>query len=290
MKTIIRVKRQQGGFTIIPNEILRKKMSLRAKGLLCMILSNMDEWVVTKAWAAEHCTEGRDSIKAAFDELLELGYASVEEQGQMVDGRFSSRIWTFTDSPTVDGKHTLNASSGVENRIRETVNGNPPSHNTIEEDHRELSGGAAKERPRNELADHLAKACGSDVARMTEGEWKRVGVALAGIKKVEPSLTKEMIDAHVAGYRRIFRDAILTPLALMNNWGATTPMARPDAKSAVSTPDELKNLVERLSGHVANPRHEAMFGDLVTEAQKQEFAAMKERYFQLKAQLGGGSK
>ncbi len=194
----------------------------------------------------------------------------------MVDGRFSSRIWTFTDSPTVDGKHTLNACSGVENRqrkpvdgnqplnpaksaddrIRETVNGNPPSHNTIEEDHRELSGGAAKERPRNELADHLAKACGSDVARMTDGEWKRVGVALAGIKKVEPSLSKEMIDAHVAGYRRIFRDAILTPLALMNNWGATAPMARPDTKSAVSTPDELKNLVERLSGLVASPWHQ----------------------------------
>jgi len=290
MKTIIRVKRQQGGFTIIPNELLRKKMSLRAKGLLCMILSNMDEWVVTKAWVTEHCCEGRDAIAAVFNELKELGYASLEETETAADGRFSNRIWTFTDTPTVDWKSAQNTPLCAENQCGFPVTGKPSPKNTIEEDHKKESGDAAKERPRNELADHLAKACGSDVERMTDGEWKRVGVALAGIKKVEPSLTKEMIDAHVAGYRRIFRDAVMTPLALMNNWGATTPMARPDTKSAVSTPDELKNLVERLSGHVANPRHEAMFGDLVTEAQKQEFAAMKERYFQLKAQLGGGTK
>jgi hypothetical protein len=79
MKTIIRVKRQQGGFTIIPNDVLRDKMSLRAKGLLCMILSNVDEWVVTKAWVAQHCTEGRDALRVTFDELVDLGYASVSK-------------------------------------------------------------------------------------------------------------------------------------------------------------------------------------------------------------------
>lgn len=265
-------------------------MSLRAKGLLCMILSNVDEWEVTKAWAADHCTDGRDAIRGAFNELLELGYASMEEQDQMTDGRFSKQIWTFRDTPVACGNQPLNPAKSAENRQRKPVNGNPPPQNTIVEDHEELSGGAAKEKPRNELADHLAKACGSDISRMTEGEWKRVGVALAGIKKAEPNLTKEMIDAHVAGYRRVFRDAVLTPLALMNNWGATAPTARPDAKSAVSTPDELKNLVERLSAHVANPRHAAIFGDLVTDAQRQEFESMKKRYYELKAQLGGGAK
>ncbi len=290
MKTIIRVKRREGGFTIIPNSLLRSKMSLRAKGLLCMILSNMDEWVVTKAWVAEHCLEGRDAIASTFNELKEFGYASLEEMDKAADGRFSKRIWTFTDTPSVDWKSAQNTPLCAENQCGFPVTGKPSPKNTIEEDHKDLSGDAAKERPRNELADHLAKACGSDVTRMTEGEWKRVGIALAGIKKVEPNLTKEMIDAHVAGYRRVFRDAVLTPMAMMNHWGATAPTARPDTKSAVSTPDELKNLVERLSGHVANPRHEAMFGDLVTEAQKREFEAMKKRYYELKAQLGGGAK
>ncbi len=284
------MKRREGNFTIIPNAILRSKMSLRAKGLLCMILSNMDEWVVTKAWVAEHCCEGRDAITSTFNELKEFGYASIEEMDKAADGKFSKRIWTFTDTPAVDWKSAENTPVCAENQCGFPVTGKPSPHNTIEEDDKNISGGAAKEKPRNELADHLAKVCGSDTSRMTAGEWTRVGVALAGIKKVEPSLTKEIIDAHVAGYRRIYRDAILTPLALMNNWGATAPTARPDGKSAVSTPDELKNLVERLSAHVANPRHEAMFGDLVTEAQKQEFEAMKKRYYELKAQLGGGAK
>lgn len=290
MKTIIRVQRREGNFTIIPNAILRSKMSLRAKGLLCMILSNMDEWVVTKAWVAEHCCEGRDAITATFNELKEFGYASLEEKNKASDGRFSERIWTFRDAPAADWKSAQNPPSCAENQCGFPVTGKPSPKNTITEDHKDLSGGAAKARPRNELADHLAKACGADISRMTEGEWKRVGVALSGIKKVEPNLTKEMIDAHVAGYRRVFRDAILTPLALMNNWGSTAPMARPDAKSAVSTPDELQKLVERLSGHVANPRHAAIFGDLVTEAQKAEFESMKRRYYELKGTTAGGAK
>ena len=310
-------------------------MSLRAKGLLCMILSNVDEWVVTKAWVAANCTEGRDAIRSAFNELVELGYASVEEQDQMDDGKFAKQIWTFRDEPAavrkpakitpnfghIDPKSAENPQSpsddrvresaqnspksaenrirkpaqkgpkSAENRQREPVNGNPPTKNTIEEDHKETeSGDAAKARTRNELADHLAKVCGSDISRMTDGEWKRVGVALAGIKKVEPELTKDSIDAHVAGYRRIFKDAIMTPLALMNNWGATAPMARPDAKPAVSTQDELQRLVERLSAHVANPRHTSMFGDLITEKQKDEFETLKRRYYELKGQASGGAK
>ena len=192
-------------------------MSLRAKGLLCMILSNVDEWVVTKAWVAANCTEGRDAIRSAFNELVELGYASVEEQDQMDDGKFAKQIWTFRDEPAavrkpakitpnfghIDPKSAENPQSpsddrvresaqnspksaenrirkpaqkgpkSAENRQREPVNGNPPTKNTIEEDHKETeSGDAAKARTRNELADHLAKVCGSDISRMTDGEWK----------------------------------------------------------------------------------------------------------------------
>jgi len=295
MKTIIRVKRQQGGFTIIPNEVLRSKMSLRAKGLLAMILSNVDEWVVTKAWVAQHCTEGRDALKSAFEELVELGYASVEEQEKGPDGRFTQRVWTFRDHPDRDGKSAESPYESAENQERKPSVGNPAPKNTIEEDQLRRSGGAAKERPRNDLADALAQVCGMDITCMTAGEWKKVGIALADIKKAQPNVTVEDIRAHAMNYRKTFRDAILTPLALSNHWGATAPRSGNGPRSAfqgsggVVTPADLENLKERVMGHVANPRHGNLFKDMITPRLAAEYQNLKDRYDQLKA-LAGGAK
>lgn len=307
MKTIIRVKRQQGGFTIIPNEVLRDNMSLRAKGLLCMILSNVDEWVVTKTWVGQHCTDGRDALRSAFDELLDLGYASVEDQGKGEDGRFTQRVWTFRDHPDRDGKSAETTGNdrswksaqitheSAENQERKPAVGNPAPKNTIEEDQLRTSGDAAKERPRNLLADALAHVCGMDLSCMTDGEWKRVGIALAAIKKAQPDVTVEDIRAHAMNYRKTFRDAILTPLALSNHWGATAPRGGNGPRSAfqgsggVVTPLELEILKERVMGHVANPRHGDLFKDMITPKLAAEYQNLKDRYDQLKA-LAGGTK
>ena len=118
MKTIIRVKRQSGNFTIIPNKLLRHKMSLRAKGLLCMILSHVEDWVVTKAWVAEHCTEGRDAVNCVFAELVDLGYASVERE-QDKDGRFIQQVWIFRDHLDRDGDSAQNPVESAENQSLE---------------------------------------------------------------------------------------------------------------------------------------------------------------------------
>lgn len=295
MKSIIRVKRHQGGFTIIPNDVLRDKMSLRAKGLLCMILSNVDEWVITKAWVAQHCCEGRDALSAAFNELKELGYASVEENNVGPDGRFTQRVWTFRDHRDRDGKSEETPQESAESQALETAHWKPAPKNTIEEDHKSFSGEAAKERPRNLLADALAQVCGMDLSCMTAGEWKRVGIAIAAIKKAQPDVTVEDIRAHAMNYRKTFRDAILTPLALSNHWGATAPRSGNGPRSAfqgsggVVTPADLENLKERVMGHVANPRHGDLFKDMITPKLATEYQNLKDRYDQLKA-LAGGAK
>ena len=286
MKTIIRVKRQQGGFTIIPNEVLRSKMSLRAKGLLCMILSNVDEWVVTKAWVAQHCTEGRDALKSAFEELVELGYASVEEQEKGADGRFTQRVWTFRDHPDHDGKSAETPYESAETQERKPSVGNPAPKNTIEEDQLRRSGGAAKERPRNDLADALAQVCGMDITCMTAGEWKKVGIALADIKKAQPNVTPQDIAVHAANYRKVFRDATMTPLALSNHWGATAPKGSPhglDGRSGVPTPLDAQIVRERLLGHVANPRHGDLFKGMITPKLQDEYDRLVKLYAEISA-------
>lgn len=284
MKSIIRVKRHQGGFTIIPNEVLRDKMSLRAKGLLCMILSNVDEWVITKTWVAQHCTEGRDALKAVFDELQELGYASVDEENTGPDGRFSQRVWTFRDYRDRSGNSAETTHESAENQSLETSHWKPAPKNTITEDHVRRSGEAAKERPRNDMADALAQVCGMDLSCMTAGEWKRVGIALSDIKKAQPNVTVQDIATHAANYKRIYQGAAMTPMALSNHWGATAPKGSPhglDGRSGVPTLMDAETLKGRLSGHVANPRHGDLFKGLITPQLQDEYNRLVKMYEQV---------
>lgn len=108
MKTIFRTIKVCK-YTQISNEMLRNpKLSLKAKGMLAMILTHSDEWVVTKSWLEGICLEGRDSIRSTLDELQAAGYARYDGQEKDNAGQFSRSSWTFFEEPirageTVDG-------------------------------------------------------------------------------------------------------------------------------------------------------------------------------------------
>jgi hypothetical protein len=286
MKTIIRVKRQTGNFTIISNEVLRDKMSLRAKGLLCMILSCVDEWVVTKSWVSQHCTDGREALRASFYELVELGYASVEEQGKGEDGRFAQQVWTFFDQANRVREVAQNEPFSAESRQRNPDVGNPSPKNTIEEDQlRTTSGDAAKESPRNPLFDALAEVCGMDTSCTTTGEWKKVGVAIAAIRKAQPNVTAKDIEAHAVNYRKLFKDAVLTPLALSNHWGATaskSSLRGLSSQSGVHTSNDLQILREKIYEHHAHPRFGTMFAGRIPPKMQEQYDQMVAQYYVLK--------
>lgn len=59
----------------IPNETARDpNISARAKGVLLEIVSNEQDWVITREHLYKRHKEGRDAIWAAFKELIEQGY------------------------------------------------------------------------------------------------------------------------------------------------------------------------------------------------------------------------
>ena len=59
----------------IPNYHLQdKNLSLRAKGLLSVMLSLPDDWRFTLAWLAAICKEGITAVNAAVRELEAGGY------------------------------------------------------------------------------------------------------------------------------------------------------------------------------------------------------------------------
>ena len=66
---VIRVDRT-GDFTVMANHHLRNRaLSLKAKGLLSLMLSLPDDWSYTVKGLAEICRDGVDSIRAAVHEL-----------------------------------------------------------------------------------------------------------------------------------------------------------------------------------------------------------------------------
>jgi hypothetical protein len=94
MKTIFRTQKLTGYF-IHSNATARdKNLSLKARGLLAMILTNDECWEVTTAWLESQCGEGRDSIRAALVELETQGYAA-KEMTRSESGSFDRLMWTF---------------------------------------------------------------------------------------------------------------------------------------------------------------------------------------------------
>lgn len=69
---VFRVKKTRD-YTVMANHHLRNKaLSLKAKGLLSLMLSLPDDWDYTLKGLARICRDGVDSIAAAVNELEEL--------------------------------------------------------------------------------------------------------------------------------------------------------------------------------------------------------------------------
>ena len=95
---IVRVSRRSH-YTAIPNVVLEShELSFKARGLLCYLLSKPDHWETsTQAMAREAKKDGRDSIRAAMQELREAGFAQiVRHRGER--GHITTR-WILYDQP-----------------------------------------------------------------------------------------------------------------------------------------------------------------------------------------------
>ena len=75
--TVFRVHKTKD-FTVMSNHHLRdKSLTLKAKGLLSVILSLPDDWKYSIAGLAAICKEGTSAVKSALQELTDAGYVTV---------------------------------------------------------------------------------------------------------------------------------------------------------------------------------------------------------------------
>ena len=94
-------------YTTMSNYHFRdNQLSLKAKGLLSLMLSLPDEWKFTEKGIIGMCSDGSSSIKSAIKELKEKGYIvknrERNNQGQFTQGVYDVYEKPLAENPTVE--------------------------------------------------------------------------------------------------------------------------------------------------------------------------------------------
>ena len=89
-------------FTILDNNIFKNKnLSLKAKGLLSMLLSLPNNWQFSERGLTALSKDGRDSLRSGLDELEDNGYLK-RERVRNESGQFSKTIYNVYEIPLVE--------------------------------------------------------------------------------------------------------------------------------------------------------------------------------------------
>ena len=125
-------------FTQIPNEVLRDpNLSLKAKGLLGMLLSLPSDWCIYKTQLPQFTKDGRDGTIAAFNELVEKGFiAAIRKINSK--GQFEGWSYIVYNERTVQNPEPITEKPITENPISD----NPSLQtNTIQTNNKQIYTG-----------------------------------------------------------------------------------------------------------------------------------------------------
>lgn len=113
----------------VPNDTARDKdLSLKAKGLLCVLLSMDEDWKIYKTQIAEFSTDKRDGTFAAFDELIEKGYIIDKGRARNEKGHLAENLYeVHAEKPRLNEIKPIPENPTLENPTLE----NPELSNTI---------------------------------------------------------------------------------------------------------------------------------------------------------------
>ena len=107
-------------YTVMANYHLRdERLTLKAKGLLSLLLSLPDDWKITVRGLAAIVADGVDSVQAAMKELQDTGYISGEQKrgshGKLAGWEYTIREAPCTASPYTEKPYTENPAQSSTN-------------------------------------------------------------------------------------------------------------------------------------------------------------------------------
>ena len=135
---VFRIERTRD-YTVMSNHHLRNaNLSLKAKGLLSMMLSLPEDWNYTTRGLAKICKEGVDAIGAALRELEGAGYI-VRHQRRDKSGRITDTEYVIYEQPQPDLSQPDTASPDTENPDMVNPDTEKPAELNIEKSNTEKS-------------------------------------------------------------------------------------------------------------------------------------------------------
>lgn len=127
--SVFRAERKRG-FAVVYRDVAQdKRLSLKARGLFLMMASLPENWEYTIAGLAAKAGTGKDQIRSALAELLEVGYLA-KEQAHDRCGKFSANVFVLQDEAPLSGKPTTGKPTTenptVNNKEKKKKERNPP--------------------------------------------------------------------------------------------------------------------------------------------------------------------
>ena len=173
---VFRIERTRD-YTVMSNHHLRNaNLSLKAKGLLSMMLSLPEDWNYTTRGLAKICKEGVDAIGAALRELEAAGYI-VRHKLRDSQGRISDTEYVIYEQPQPKNPDTPQpdmASPDTENPDMVKPDTEKPAELNIEKSNTQkqnIYGSSTDSIPfRDCAADCLPERKGRDAMSLTEIE------------------------------------------------------------------------------------------------------------------------
>lgn len=132
-------------FTTIDNSVfLNKRLSYKAKGLFCQLISLPPYWNYSLKGLSSLSSDGIDSVRSALKELISSGYVVVNRKHDQ-SGKFIGMEYIVRDDPLLDFPHMdkpilenptqLNT---INKSINKSIKKNRPDFNDFSQNHYDM--------------------------------------------------------------------------------------------------------------------------------------------------------
>lgn len=101
-------KEHKENYTCISNDVFKSDLSLKARGMLCTMLSLPDDWEFSENGLQAILKDGQTSVRSAIKELESAGFLSRTRERDE-SGRMGRCVWIVCDYPRFENPNLVNS-------------------------------------------------------------------------------------------------------------------------------------------------------------------------------------
>ena len=208
-------KEHKENYTCISNDVFKSDLSLKARGMLCTMLSLPDDWEFSENGLQAILKDGQTSVRSAIKELESAGFLSRTRERDE-NGRIGRCVWIVCDYPRFENP-------SLDTPSFETSNlGNGPQLSTKESSTKESS---TKESSTKKETRHKY------------GEYENVLLSDTDLEKLKsefPTDWEEKIE-NLSSYMESHGKTYKNHLATIRNWARKDKEAKRNTVSRETT-------------------------------------------------------